>query len=219
MASLAAVGSPSKVLQMRKRIRDDVLWSGCFLPWRRSSLWLLLRVGIQVTITKEIDPAKALTQYKSFMVYLLTDILGQALRSGISDEQCKVIQMEMARRVSKLGNACIPFVQETALAVAEQEARSQEDVWRKIQERDADRKTQTSLATVKDDTSLTLCKCRTALDTALHEDECNPHSAIPVPSVRHDWINISSDGVPMIKSSVELIEEKIYALAEFKQWV
>ncbi|KAL8720734.1 MAG: hypothetical protein Q9225_002434 [Loekoesia sp. 1 TL-2023] len=219
MASLAAIGAPLKVLQVRKRIRDDVLWSGCFLPWRRSSLWLILRVGIQVTITREMDPAKAFTQYKSFMVYLLADILGQALRSGISDEHCKVIQMKVARRVAKLGNTCIPFVQETALAVAEQAARSQEDVWRKIQEKDADRKTQINLATVKDDTSLTLCKSRTALDIALHEDESNPHPAIPIPSVRHDWISISSDGVPVIKPSVELIEEKIYALAEFERWV
>ncbi|KAL8827109.1 MAG: hypothetical protein Q9170_007144 [Blastenia crenularia] len=219
MASLAAVGGPTQVLQVKKRIRDDVLWKNGVLPWRRSSLWLVLRVSIEVALQKEMESAEAFTNYKDFMVYQLAAILTLSLKSGISDDLCKVIQMKMARRAAKLGGDGMQCVQETALKAAARTTILREELWRKVQVMDIDRSTTVSLDTLEEDTALTLCNSRNAIDTALHRDEGEPQPAIPIPSVSHEWIDIPSDGIPVIKACVQSTEETVYALAEFERWV
>ncbi len=45
---LAAVGSHVEVSSLSKNTREDVLWDNAKSPWRRSPLWLLLRVSLQL---------------------------------------------------------------------------------------------------------------------------------------------------------------------------
>lgn len=48
MALLEANGRKEQPIMTRKRIRDEVCWSdGSENPWRRSTTWLVLRVGLQ----------------------------------------------------------------------------------------------------------------------------------------------------------------------------
>ena len=49
---LQGIGTPlnSPDLRIQKNIRDDVLWHKTYVPWRRSPLWLLLRVALQTTL-------------------------------------------------------------------------------------------------------------------------------------------------------------------------
>ncbi|KAL8900129.1 MAG: hypothetical protein Q9207_005838 [Kuettlingeria erythrocarpa] len=220
MTTLAAVGKPIRVLQVQKRIRDDVLWNDCLLPWRRSSLWLLMRISIQTTLAHKMNSEEAVAHYKNFMVYLLADILTIASKSGNGDRDlCKATQMKMARRAAKLNSTILPFVQDSALAVAEVVAQSQDGRWQEIQQKDADRATGISLATLKDDVGLTLCNSRSTLDHALREIECGSQPVVPIPSSSNEWITIPSDGFPVMNSHLKNSEEETYALAEYEDWV
>lgn len=46
MTAVASVGTPVRVLQIEKRCHDDALWDSAYICWRRSTMWLLLRVSI-----------------------------------------------------------------------------------------------------------------------------------------------------------------------------
>ncbi|KAL8995723.1 MAG: hypothetical protein Q9188_006743 [Gyalolechia gomerana] len=218
MACLAAVSTPLEVLQITKRVRDDVLWSGCLLPWRRSSLWLILRVSIQTTLAQNMEVQEAFVQYKNFMIYLLAAILEQALRSNADVELRKVSQAKIARRAAKLGDTVLPFVLEKALAVVGEVNGSHEEMWQEIQRRDACRDTKINTATVEEDIALTLHNCRPALDSALRRPESNPKPPISIASSSTDWITTSYDAIPVIQQFF-LPVEKIHALAEFEQWI
>lgn len=155
MATLAAIGSPHKVIKIQKRTRDDVLWDRCLLPWRRSALWLLTRVAIQTTLAISLELDASLYQYKSFMVYHITAVLGYAYKLGIGGDICQVIQMKIARRTAQLDEV-YPFVLDSAQRAVEDAAQAQLECWSRVQEQDADRRTEVDLSTLKQDTNLTL---------------------------------------------------------------
>ncbi len=62
MAIVEAIGSPIKTFQIQKRIRDDVIWDRSLLPWRRSTLWVTLRVAIHTTLARSMEPSEGLLQ-------------------------------------------------------------------------------------------------------------------------------------------------------------
>ncbi|KAL9011241.1 MAG: hypothetical protein Q9173_003899 [Seirophora scorigena] len=219
MASLSALGKPHQVQQVQKRIRDDVLWKDCIVPWRRSSLWLLCKISIQTTLLQSTDQQSARAQYKNFIIYFLADILSLASRDSLGIDECKVIQMKTARRAAKLDGIVLPFVQGAAIAAAKAVARSQDEHWQQLQQQDADRATAVSLSSVEEDTALTLHNCRSALDQALRETEGEPQPDIPLPASSHNWITIASDGFPVLHSDLMSTEEETYALAEFEEWI
>ncbi|KAL8936479.1 MAG: hypothetical protein Q9216_004910, partial [Gyalolechia sp. 2 TL-2023] len=217
-ASLAAVSTPWRVLQIRKRIRDDVLWNDCLLPWRRSSLWLILRVSLQTTVALNMEAQEAFIHYKNFMIYFFTAVLGLAWENSTDVELLKIIQMKLARRAAKLGGTIMTFVQEKSLSVCEKVARFLEDTWQEIQRQDSRRESKISIATVKDDIALTLSNCRPALDSALQELNADNIPRTVIPSSPSEWVIISNDGLPVIQK-FSVPAENVYALAEFEQWI
>jgi hypothetical protein len=52
---LRGIGQPVNAARIHKRTRDDVLWNNVPKPWRRSPLWLLLRVALQTSLGTEAD--------------------------------------------------------------------------------------------------------------------------------------------------------------------
>jgi hypothetical protein len=50
---LAALGQSVDVHAISKNTRDDVLWCDAFQPWRRSPLWLLARVAMQLEFARD----------------------------------------------------------------------------------------------------------------------------------------------------------------------
>lgn len=48
---LRAFGEPAEVERIQKRIADDVIWAhGSAIPWRRSPLWVVIRVALQLCL-------------------------------------------------------------------------------------------------------------------------------------------------------------------------
>lgn len=72
----AAMGTTTDVIRITKNTREDVLWADCLSPWRRSPLWLLIRVSLQLLFTRQASSILPLdTLYKGFMIQLLSRIL------------------------------------------------------------------------------------------------------------------------------------------------
>ena len=72
---LRAVGQVAQVDRFIKRFGDEVLWDNAKIPWRRSALWLVVRVSLQMVL--------GIDDYKSFMIYFMVRILDHATRRGI----------------------------------------------------------------------------------------------------------------------------------------
>ncbi|KAL8805503.1 MAG: hypothetical protein Q9200_005403 [Gallowayella weberi] len=222
MAVLSAVAKPLKIRQIQKRYRDDVLWDNSLLPWRRSTLWLILRVTIQTTLVQDLEPSKVTIQYKNFLIYFQTNLLRLASAADISLDVCKMMQMKIARRVVKLDTSILPFVQEGARLKLKEATQTQEKIWLKVQNKDADRKTRLDVETLENDTTLTLHNARPALDTALQRSESRCHQEITIESSYPEWITFGDHSVALLNSaslSAQSPTERIYALAEFERWV
>ncbi|KAF8459799.1 hypothetical protein BDZ91DRAFT_851880 [Kalaharituber pfeilii] len=95
---LRGIGEPATVQRFEKRIGDEVLWDNARIPWRRSPLWLVLRVALQTTMM--IHGSQI--QYKLFMVYLITKILQLAMRQNLGSDILFVMNAKLSRRVSKM---------------------------------------------------------------------------------------------------------------------
>jgi hypothetical protein len=97
---LRGIGSPANVQRIEKRIADDVLWDNARTPWRRSPLWLVVRVALQTTLR---DPGGGQKEYKSFMVFLMARLLDWALSMhDVSSDVLFVMNAKLSRRVHKM---------------------------------------------------------------------------------------------------------------------
>jgi hypothetical protein len=100
---LRGLGKPAEVTRICKRIADDVLWDSAALPWRRSSLWLLIRVALQTSLFRESSAGG----YKQFMLFLTARILEEAVHHDVDSDIIHIMRVKVNRRSQKLG-ATIP---------------------------------------------------------------------------------------------------------------
>ncbi|KAL4804856.1 hypothetical protein BDV18DRAFT_161949 [Aspergillus unguis] len=110
MAQLLAYGEHSAHKSFEKHIRDEVNYSEGTLPWRRSPLWFVVKVSIQTILYRAFPGCEGRTEYKNFMLYLVSQISSIAILSNhnVTDVQnvLAVVRAKIARRVCKLqGNA------------------------------------------------------------------------------------------------------------------
>ncbi|KAG1848861.1 hypothetical protein F4604DRAFT_127913 [Suillus subluteus] len=96
---LRAFGEPADIPRIRKRIGDDVSCSKDNLPWRRSSLWLVIRVVLQTSLERT---ALGRQGYKAFMASLMTDLVFKALQEDLSSDLLYFMSTKISRRLVKL---------------------------------------------------------------------------------------------------------------------
>jgi len=100
---LRGYGQPAVVDRITKRIGDEVLLdtvgnSRLDKPWRRSPLWLILRVSLQSSLS-------ACDLYKPFILFFHAHLLRTCTHRDFPSELLYVMRVKMARRLSKLGSA------------------------------------------------------------------------------------------------------------------
>ena len=115
---LRGIGQPANVQRFEKRLGDEVLWEHAKIPWRRSPLWLTVRVALQTTVMIQGGHE---SEYKLYMIYLLSHVLELAMQSykmandihfklgvngkpshKIADDILFVMNAKLSRRVSKV---------------------------------------------------------------------------------------------------------------------
>ncbi|RDW72793.1 hypothetical protein BP6252_06700 [Coleophoma cylindrospora] len=99
---LRAVGEPISTAAIRKNTREEVMWKDAKSPWRRSPMWLLLRVAMQLTFSRlSADPLKSL--YKPFMIFLMSCIQKLALTySSIESDFIYAMNAKLSQRLLKV---------------------------------------------------------------------------------------------------------------------
>lgn len=120
---LRAVGQPRNVPRIHKHTRDDVLWKDALKPWRRSALWLFLRVSLQTSLMRD-DNEEPHRRYKSFMIFFMTHVLGGALEASLPSDTLFLMTAKISRRALKLGaedgTAWLQYTQTTIEAVQQE---------------------------------------------------------------------------------------------------
>lgn len=125
---LRGVGQLVNVERLRKRIADDVVWKDANLPWRRSPLWLVVRVALQSTLDRSAE-GQFYSQYKAFMVFLMAEILDIALEQHLPSGILFVMNAKLSRRAYKMKERMPKFLLSKALDQVSRTARILENRW------------------------------------------------------------------------------------------
>ncbi|KAH9170112.1 hypothetical protein EDB89DRAFT_2114928 [Lactarius sanguifluus] len=94
---LRGFGQPASVERITKRIGDEVLWKSAYKPWRRSPLWLIIRVTLQTSLDHDV--------YKAFILFFHAHLLQICVQRRFPSEMLHLMRVKMARRLSKLDPA------------------------------------------------------------------------------------------------------------------
>ncbi|KAF4511475.1 hypothetical protein G6O67_003270 [Ophiocordyceps sinensis] len=87
-----------------KNTRDEISVSNSkSRPWKRSSVWLLLRVALHSTMSTAHEGAQSDQVYKKWMVFHMAQLLGAATAARLQTDVIACMSAKLARRLVKLG--------------------------------------------------------------------------------------------------------------------
>lgn len=98
MNLIKPAGDVVNICAISKNTRDEVLWLNTKLPWRRSPLWMLIRVTLQLYFSRTSSP----NLYNLFMVFYMSKILGAHKSPTLSSDMLLAMNAKIARRLLKL---------------------------------------------------------------------------------------------------------------------
>ncbi|KAH9030640.1 hypothetical protein EDB85DRAFT_2275651 [Lactarius pseudohatsudake] len=207
---LRGFGQPASVDRITKRIGDEVLCKDRYKPWRRSPLWLVIRVALQTSLGYDM--------YKTFILFFHAHLLQICIQRAFPSETLHIMRVKMARRLSKLGPAVSGDVYQVVCNAAKNTETLLQERWSSFQ-----KSRSVSLAwhpeelKIVGDTVLTLKNSRPYLVNALHSTFPS-HSSKPfIPSHQprlantEDFHNFLGD-----RPALAAAEDKRNALADFE---
>ena len=170
---LRGMGKVVEVTRIRKRIGDDVLWNNARTPWRRSSLWLVIRIALQTSLYRETD-GQGHSEYKAFMVFLMAGILRRVLRNDLPSDLVFCMRAKMSRRLYKLGLTSPQFVVQEVREAGDEAERKLQARWSMVQKEQATSPPWTPKnLNILEDTHLTLPNSRAYLSQTLQQVHSN----------------------------------------------
>ncbi|KAH0439221.1 hypothetical protein CcaCcLH18_03016 [Colletotrichum camelliae] len=103
---LSVPGEPLQEDRIWKNTRDEVLWQNCLLPWRRSPMWLLIRVILQLVFYRcsREGARPEFDLYKVFMVFFMAEHLHKSTQMGLRSDVLYQMTAKLARRLKKTGS-------------------------------------------------------------------------------------------------------------------
>jgi len=102
MTLLEVNGHRTQPLIIRKRVRDEVYWTdGAENPWRRSPLWLIVRVALQRFLIILHGSPMGRAHYKFLLCVLFRNLIEEA-PADIDPDLYSFLQAKLARRLAKL---------------------------------------------------------------------------------------------------------------------
>ena len=207
---LRGFGQPASVNRITKRIADEVLWKDAYKPWRRSPLWLVIRVALQTSLDTNI--------YKSFMLFFHAYIVNLCIPTRFPSETLHVMRVKLARRLSKLGSAVSDDVYQAVYSAAKDTESLLQKRWTSFQTIESiSMAWDPEVLDTVDDVAITLKHSRPYLINALRST-FRPYSSKQfVPSHRPRLANVS-DFSQFSKGQLaaSIAEDRRTALADFE---
>ncbi|KAH9164496.1 hypothetical protein EDB89DRAFT_2077996 [Lactarius sanguifluus] len=210
---LRGFGQPASVDRITKRIADEVLWKDAYKPWRRSPLWLVIKVALQTSLDSDV--------YKTFMLFFHAHLLRICIEKGFPSETLHLMRIKIARRLSKLGPAVSDDVYQVVHDTAKETEELLQNRWTSFQKSQSTSPTwdPDRLDFIRD-TAITLNNSRPyimeALDSSLHSYSPKPFSPSHQPRLADTTdFRRFSDG--RLKEAVA--NDKRIALADFESSV
>ena len=98
---LSSLGRSAPAPEVVKCMREEVLWSSARSPWRRSASWTLIRVALQLNLTRATGSDNL---YKQTMLCIMTQVLKRATEcaSALPTDMLYSMGSKIGRRVLKL---------------------------------------------------------------------------------------------------------------------
>ena len=217
-AILTPVAQESKPITVRKRVRDDVNCCPGQLPWRRSSLWLTLRVTIQVTLFRFMPAEQAMKQYKSFMITFLVALAGEVHQSSLAGELCHMVVAKVARRLCKSRSQVLPSVIEQASKTCHKLQSQHQLEWEAETSKDTLPVTTLDCTKFDQDSCLSLVNSKDYIMTAMARgflEDSNRLTFSPSQSPLLAW----ADSLPALTEVEPCNADRIYTLGELEQWL
>ena len=116
------------VKRTSKRIADEVLWHGAEKPWRRSPLWLVIRVALQRTLEHR-------HRYKPLILVILCRVLYKAIMYNFNSDLMFTMRAKVSRRCYKLSESPTPtFVYNVVEVCVKKVTLLLQDRWKTIQD-------------------------------------------------------------------------------------
>jgi hypothetical protein len=128
---MRSVGRPADITRITKRVGDDVAWNNSKLPWRRSSLWLLIRVVIQTSLDRS---ALEHDTYKRFMLFFMCCLGNEKISADLPNDLLRSMSAKISRRLRKLGSSVPDRLSHTVLLTCTSLRSTLEKRWRQVQD-------------------------------------------------------------------------------------
>jgi hypothetical protein len=96
-------GEATEFPKVQKKIRDDVMWNGGLLPFRRSGLWFTAKVAMHTYLIRELGEELGKAVFKTFMIKVMNFVLTELSQQSTHEWDIKMQMMaKIARRIEKL---------------------------------------------------------------------------------------------------------------------
>jgi hypothetical protein len=135
---LAAHGNVLPGGAITKRTREESLISSARFPWRRTPLWIVIRVAIERSLAYAFPSDDKRLHYKNFMLHFLTQIANKASSTNVPHELQHLLSVKLARRMAKLGSICSKFVSESAILATKELNLAVQTIWTEVQRAEKD---------------------------------------------------------------------------------
>jgi hypothetical protein len=167
---LRGFGQPASVDRITKRIGDEALLKSGYKPWRRSPLWLVVRVTLQTSLDSDT--------YKMFILffhaYLVHICVQKGFPRGFTSETLHFMRAKMARRLSKIGPSVSVGIYDVVYRAAKETETLLQERWSNFQRsRSVSRAWRPEELDVVSDSVLTLDNSHPYLVNALHSTHLN----------------------------------------------
>ena len=127
---LRGVGGPADIVRISKRVGDDVVWNNSKLPWRRSSLWLVIKVTLQISLNRSNLGRHT---YKEFMLFFMCRLAQEEISANLSNDVLHPMSAKISRRLHKLGSSVPDWLSRIALQTCSSLRATLETRWGQVQ--------------------------------------------------------------------------------------